>query len=1532
MKRQASVTKPAEPRRRVARRAGGAVAAAPMKDAPPKPVVLIEIDPALDGSVLHNRFDIMIRGRAIADVPIIEIRLEVGEQVLATAWYGQSGSAGAAVLPGGRPARQRAFQFHLPQLPPGAAAPCAFRIVARTEPGFEAREDFTLSLDTQATPAVSLVSGRSRAGLSVIAVRASVVMHVERAVIDPGGGLSVHGWAVAVVPILAVQAYADGDLVGQAALDAERQDVAAAFAAYPDAGRSGFVLVVPLRRQDRQVDAVRVRVVCPDGFGHDAIVPVERSPRQLALAGAGMAAAAGETMDAPAAVPMGQQPGYHVSTGLHFAHGPAPGFALAPPVDPSAWLPDPLAPEAGRFAAGQPTGIELYCDEVQLSADGTLRVNGWAVCGAGITQVRVLLDDEDVGLAAYGYDRPDVGQVFDAVPMSHLSGFKFDHKVRDGFSGEYRVRIVVSNTRNQQREKSVIGVVPPSGAWSLAAAPLAPAPGQATDFRFEIDSPAVTHGVAAETITGRLTIDGWLLTRAGVSAFEVFLDDQRLGEAHFGLARQDVGAAFPDWPTALRSGFAFHCPPRSLRDGEHTVSLKVRTDDGQAISRSFRITVRKSGDEIEQNGIRRRVPRAESDMLLAFLDSMRYRPAFRFILRPDGGTEPLRATLSALRTQAYADWTMLVLAEDADAALAVRAVIDDEAPHLAERVSFRLRSDDAWDEPLARGRDGRDVLYMLLSPGDEPGADALLELAVAAGRNPGADLLYADEVRRSPVSGQLEPFLKPDFSPDLMLSTNYVGRPWVATALLLERTGVSAAGLVADGDYDLALRCAERAAGVHHSPRLLCQRAAMELDSAAQEQAALQRALERRGIHGEVGATPIHGTWRVRRRVAALGKVSIIIPTCAANGHIETVITSLRAKTAYRNFEIIAIDNIPESNAAWKAWLALHADKVVSIPGSFNWSTFNNRATAAAEGDYFLFMNDDMEVTHEDWLDAMLEHAQRPDVGVVGPQLLYGDGKVQHAGMFLSNNGIGRHAFRFATHDDPGYFGLALTQRNVIAVTGACMLVRRAVFERLGGFDESHQITNNDLDFCLRAHRAGLLAVFTPYASLIHYELASRAGLHDVFDLAQFNAAWKTAFAAGDPYFNPHLSRHADDYRPDDEPVQWIVPGAPLFHRQEIQRILVVKLDHIGDFVTALPAVRRLKAVFPQARLTVLAGPASRALAALEPGIDEFIPFEFFHARSQLGERAVTGDDYQDLARRLRPYRFDLAIDLRKHPSTRDVLRHTGARFLAGFDHQGQYPFLDIALDWDGDRSLQRKRSHVVDDLVALVDAIGRAGEADRAVMQPPAPMPLAELPRAVRALFRRRVVAVHPGAGNVTKQWPEAHFSALIDLLIERHDVAILLIGGPDETDIADRLLAQGLHPERMASMAGRTGLADLPRLLGNCVLYIGNDSGPKHIASAIGIATIGIHSGVVDPVEWGPIGVNAVALRRAMTCSPCYLANAADCPRALACLRFLEPSLVYEAASLMLARPVETVDRTSVAPLNRAGPRTKKRSGASA
>jgi glycosyltransferase involved in cell wall biosynthesis len=1502
-----------------------APAGAPAYPAPAYPAILIEADPEMSGGYVHGRFDIMVRGRAVCDGAIEEIRLEAGGQAVSTASYGQPERAAPAELPDGRPARQRAFHFNLPRPADRFQERCRFQVVARRDDGLEVAEAFEIDIDPAAAAPVRLVAGPAREG-AASGPRPHAVAYIERAAIDPDGMLTVEGWAISLVPVLAVQVYAGEERVGKARLGLDRGDVAMAYPAYPNARVSGFNLAMMLDPADRGAATVRVQVVCQSGFGHEESVPVERPVRRAAAPPSQAAPPpplpAAPQPPAPAFSLFNQEPAYRFRA--EFRLDDSALVPLPPLAPPAVEPPAPLPPVVAEVAAEAPVPAEIvtFCDGAQVSLDGHVSVKGWAVCAAGVAQVQVLVDDEPVGLATFGHERRDVGDAFPAVPMARYSGFEFSRKVRDGFEGEHVLRVLVRSARDTEADQAQSAVA--EGRMDPEAVPAVAVPAapssepeqtaeQAAEFKLEIDQPAITAGAVTDPVAGRLTIDGWLLCWSGVERFEVFLDGQSLGEAHHGMARQDVGQAFPNWPNSLRSGFAFHCPPRALREGEHTVRLAIKARSGVAMERQFRVTVRKAEGQDDQAGagIRTRVPRAEADMVQGRLAALGRSPSFRIVLRQEVPfiAADLGRTLESLRLQAYGAWAATIWADGDGTAARVRSVIRDRVPHLAERFTVVSASAlDTWALPLsAEGGE----LHLPLLPGDELGADALLELALAWARDPGAGLVYGDELRASPVTKEREAFFKPGFSPDLLASTNYIGRPWAVTAAVLDSVGATAAGLWDQGEYDLLLRCAEVGGRVLHVPQVLCQRGGLSPDSARAERTALERMAVRRGIAAEVLATPVPGTWRLRRAERATGMVSIVIPTCAANGFIETCIQSLRARTAYKNFEIIVVDNIPAEQGHWKGWVAENADLVVDIPDAFNWSVFNNRAAAQARGEFLLFLNDDVTITDEGWLDALLEHAQRPEVGIAGPQLLYPDGKVQHAGMFLASNGIGRHAFRFAAGDDPCYFGLALTQRNVMAVTGACMLVRKAVFDSLGGFEEAHQIINNDLDFCLRVHRAGLLTVYTPYASLVHHELASRAGMKDVFDLGHFSAAWKTTFAAGDPYFSPRLSGHADDFRPDDEGVQVIVPGSPLFRAEEIERILVVKLDHIGDFVTALPSVRRLRSLFPAARIAVLGGPASRALAELEPAIDEFIPFAFFHARSQLGERALGKDEFAALGRQLRPYRFDLAVDLRKQPDTRAVLRHTGARFLAGFDHQGQHPYLDIALDWDGDQKLLRKRSHVTADLMALVSAVGNAARPDRSVMQPgPDPLPLDGLPDAVRALFARPVVAVHPGAGNVTKQWPEAHFSALIDLLIERNGVNVLLVGGPDEVETADNLLGNVLHPDRVASMAGQTSLAELPRLLLNCVLYVGNDSGPKHIAAAVGVATIGIHSGVVDPVEWGPVGPNAVALRRNMTCSPCYLAKAEDCPRGLACLTLLEPAAVYDVAERMLAGVAGAVD----------------------
>ncbi|HTT81597.1 MAG TPA: glycosyltransferase family 9 protein, partial [Stellaceae bacterium] len=962
-------------------------------------------------------------------------------------------------------------------------------------------------------------------------------------------------------------------------------------------------------------------------------------------------------------------------------------------------------------------------------------------------------------------------------------------------------------------------------------------------------------------------------------------------------------------PPALgRTAFSCLLPAERLLPGGHAVRIEAAANSGQRVAATFYLKVQDSLVDGPPWRPRHKMPLAEIRSAERVLAALNWHPNIALLIgigETDAEVDAARRTFESLRRQAYEAWHAVVLRRG-------RAVPESCAKRLLADVSdMAHRIDVLLDAPPAaqlatlvdHGRHDRpaDMIGVLLA-GDTLGCDALLEAAVAAGLAGSADLFYSDELRVSPASGNYEAFFKPQWSPELLATTNYIGRFWCALPQLFARARATAGEWLQFGDYDLVLRCTEAAAGVHHIPRLLCQRGRSQLDHPDQERAALRRAVARRAEAAEIVDGSVPGHHRIARPIAKNPLVSIIIPTCAAGAHIKTCIESLRARTAYRNFEIICVENIPADRGRWKRWLAQNADRVIAARQPFNWSVFNNAAAAEAAGDVLVFLNDDIEIVEEGWLEALLEHAQRPEIGVVGARLLYPDRSVQHAGIFWTPRG-GRHAFRGMTETAPGYFGLALAERNVLAVTGACMAMRRDEFAAAGGFDERHAIVNNDVDFCLRCWERGRRVVWTPYATLIHHEAASRAGLGDRFDETAFAARWGHLLAQGDPFYHPLLNRERDDYAYDLEAAELVHPGRPLIDRARVRAILAVKLDHIGDFLTAIPALRRLRQAFPAARLHLLAPARGAALRDLAPEVDEIIEFEFFFADSRLGQRDLATEDFAVLQQRLAPCRFDLAIDLRKALETRHILRLTGAPWLAGFDSNGQFPWLDIALEWERDPRGVRKRAAVSDDLLRLADAVAAAAEPEPEAMS-------ARFGRrggGGRAPARpRRLVCVHPGVGTPIRQWPVRYFAELIDRLVRAWDVAVVLIGQADEARIAAEIVAAVERPERVRSLVGELALSDLPAFLAGADLFVGNNSGPHHLAAGLGVPTVGIHSGTVDAREWGPVGPNAVAVRRNMACSPCYLADAAQCRRGVACLTELRPSDVYTVCERVLAASV--------------------------
>lgn len=525
----------------------------------------------------------------------------------------------------------------------------------------------------------------------------------------------------------------------------------------------------------------------------------------------------------------------------------------------------------------------------------------------------------------------------------------------------------------------------------------------------------------------------------------------------------------------------------------------------------------------------------------AAIDAFIYIPLIS-ILTPVYNTDErwLRRAIESVRSQIYFQWE-LCLVNDASTIPQVMRLLDEytaidpriKVKHLPRNEGIAGASAHALG--LASGD-----FVGLLDHDDELSQDALFEVVKRLNEDPSFDLLYSDEDKLEPDSRRVEPFFKPDWSPDLLLSMNYITHFSVFRRSLLEEVGGFRRGFDGSQDYDLLLRVTERTDRIAHIPKILYHWRKITGSAAGSTSAkpwayeaarrALEEALGRRGLEGSV-ESGAPGHYRVRYRLRGKPLVSIIIPTRDRWQLLSQCMKSIEEKTNYTGYEILVLDN-DSIEPGTLAYLDAISGKwrVYRCPGPFNFSRINNFGVAHATGDYLMFLNNDTQVLRSDWLDAMLEHAQRPEVGTVGAKLLYPDGRIQHAGVVLGIGGVANHAFRYLPGGTPNSFGFADAVRNCSAVTAACMMVPRRVFEAVGGFDERFRVAFNDVDLCLRIRQSGYLIVYTPFALLYHHEGASRGKLHPSEDEELMWRLWGQAIRAGDPYYSPNLTLSREDW------------------------------------------------------------------------------------------------------------------------------------------------------------------------------------------------------------------------------------------------------------------------------------------------------------------------------------------------------------------------------------------------------------------
>jgi glycosyltransferase involved in cell wall biosynthesis len=508
----------------------------------------------------------------------------------------------------------------------------------------------------------------------------------------------------------------------------------------------------------------------------------------------------------------------------------------------------------------------------------------------------------------------------------------------------------------------------------------------------------------------------------------------------------------------------------------------------------------------------------------------------------------LSDAINSVRAQIYENWELCIADDASTDALVAQTLKEHAAADSRIKLTFRERnghiaacSNSALQ--LAKGE------WVALLDQDDLLPEHALAVVVATIRDhPEAGLIYSDEDKIDQSGARCSPFFKPDWNPELLLGQNYISHLGVYRRALLLEIGGFREGYEGSQDYDLALRCAEKLqpAQIKHIPRVLYHWRMVEGSAAAvggakpYAQKAARRAiadhLQQKNIPGTVLPCPENPYWyRVMYHLPSPAPlVSVVIPTRDQVALLQRCLTTLRKNTDYTPIEIVVVDNgskEPEAHELFRDLSQRTSVQILTDTDEFNFSRLINQGARAARGEILALVNNDIETDKSGWLREMVSHALRPEVGAVGARLWYPDGRLQHAGVVLGLHGLASHAFqRFPPQPiSPMNRNFVLSQ-NYSAVTAACMVLRKTIFDDLGGFDENLPNNFNDVDFCLRLRARGWQIIWTPYADLVHHESASRGHISGPAEHAQLSREaaymhkkWGEQLRQ-DPFYSPNLS------------------------------------------------------------------------------------------------------------------------------------------------------------------------------------------------------------------------------------------------------------------------------------------------------------------------------------------------------------------------------------------------------------------------
>ena len=677
-------------------------------------------------------------------------------------------------------------------------------------------------------------------------------------------------------------------------------------------------------------------------------------------------------------------------------------------------------------------------------------------------------------------------------------------------------------------------------------------------------------------------VTGWAASEKPIkiNVFDLSKEPMKCEVSHF--PKPDVALEYREAQQLYDSGFSVTVPVNGrkkmllqITDGEHSVMREFGASDKNRLS----LYMKKAHYYMKRNGVKKACKRAVNELYELVGDTgnymkwrrknmpsekelerqrkeqSRFRP-FLYVITPYEDVHYITSAAISLKNQTYSNWKWVIVCTA------------EEKEKLMERIRTHIPPEKLWLIP-ADGEEGyqhriaagmRKTLeqlrkqekdkqkkddpswLLLLNPSDTLEPDAMYACVKLMETNAQMDLCYTDEDQISEDGKNYsEPVFKSDFNIDLLRATNYIGHLLLIREDAAVKTGPWNPSCLSEASYDYVLRAADTAAYIGHLPRVLYHVRENGKQGRRAGENVLNEHYKRVGLPAYAQPSPTPGIYHTVYQWMETPLVSVNIPNKDHIDDLDTCVQSLLSECTYPNYEIVIIENnsVEESTFAYYEKLKAQDSRirVVVWDDVFNYSKITNFGVAHSRGEYILLLNNDTEVITPDFMVEMLGYCMREDVGICGARLFYFDDTIQHAGVIVGLGGICGEGFQGFPKENGGYQNRIFCPQNYSAVTAACLMTKKSVFEEVGGMDAEFQIAYNDIDYCLKVRRTGKLVVYNPFAMLHHYEYKSRGTENTAEKLARyhrevdlFTTRWADLISAGDPYYNPNLTRRYQDF------------------------------------------------------------------------------------------------------------------------------------------------------------------------------------------------------------------------------------------------------------------------------------------------------------------------------------------------------------------------------------------------------------------